>query len=113
MTVRRVAPMLGIPLLLMMSSCAAAEDASPGSGDLNWLWGLIGVFALFALGGIAYKIRNPTKPRNPTAPHAPEGRIIVQRGKSRLKNSGPYDDGPRVPDDPSHVPKFHHHWDGS
>ena len=81
--------------------------------ELDWLWGLMVVIALFALGGLAYKLRHPAKRRNPTAPHAPEGRIIVQRGKKRMKNSGPYDYGPRVPDDPSNVPKFYHHWDGS
>ncbi len=99
--------------LTALSSCALQEEVSTQRGsDLGWLWGLIGVVALFVLGGIVYKMRNPRRRPDPNAPHAPEGRIVVKRGGKKFKQSGPYDYGPRVPDDPSSVPKFYHHGPG-
>ncbi len=50
--------MLSVPLVLATSSCAVAGNGVGSGSDLGWLWGLIGVVALFVLGGVAYKIRN-------------------------------------------------------
>ena len=106
--------LLVIPLSAL-SSCAIRDQAgaTQQGSDLGWLWGLLVVIALFVLGTIAYKLRNPKKRSDPNAAHAPEGRIVVQRGRKKLNRSGPYDYGPRVPDDPSSVPKFYHHGPGA
>ena len=79
------------------------------TADLMWLWSLLGVIALFALGVLAYNLR--TRNRASAAPaggsHGPEKRPARKRQK--FKKAGPYDNGPQVPQDPSSVPKFHHH----
>lgn len=77
--------------------------------DYGWLVGLIIVIALFAMGAIVYRVRHPKGRPDPSAPHAPEGRTVVKRGAPKRKQSGPYDYGPKVPQDPSNAPKFHHH----
>ncbi len=85
---------------------ATASNAT----SLMWLWSLLGVIALFALGVLAYNLRTRSRASAPLAdgPHAPEGRIVRRRGGQKFKKSGPYDNGPQVPQDPSSVPKFHH-----
>lgn len=80
--------------------------------DYGWLVGLIIVIALFALGAIVYRMRHPRKRPDPNARHAPEGRTMVRRGAPKRKQSGPFDHGPQVPQDPSSVPKFNHHNNG-
>lgn len=105
--------LLVVPLITLSSCAIQDQSAATRQGtDLGWLWGLIGVIALFVLGGVVYRIRHPKRRPDPNAPHAPEGRIVVKRGGKKFKQPGPYDYGPRVPDDPSSVPKFYHHHSG-
>ncbi|MEO7588175.1 MAG: hypothetical protein ABIS84_09130 [Arachnia sp.] len=76
-----------------------------------WL-GLAGVVLLFVLGVLAYNVRTRKQPPNPQL-HAPEGRALRRRGGQKFKKSGPFDNGPQVPQDPSSVPKFYHFGPGS
>ena len=82
-TLTRASCVLLVVPLTALSSCAMQEQmgTAPQGNDLGWLWGLIGVIALFVLGGVVYKIRNP-KGR----PHskAPERRIVVKRRDTRF-----------------------------
>ncbi len=60
-SVRWAAVMLSTLLVLATSSCAVAGEVTAGGTDLDWLWGLFVVVALFVLGGVAYRIRNPRR----------------------------------------------------
>ncbi|RMB58722.1 hypothetical protein [Tessaracoccus antarcticus] len=75
-----------------------------------WL-GLAGVVLLFALGVVAYNIRT-RRTGSPRDLHAPEGRPVRRRGGQKFKKSGPFDNGPQVPQDPSSIPTFFHHGPG-
>lgn len=93
---------------------AGLVATASNSAGLMWLWSLLGVIALFALGVLAFNLR--TKNTAAAGPadgsHAPEGRILRRRGGQKFKKSGPHDYGPQVPQDPSSVPKFHHFGSG-
>lgn len=84
------------------------------TASLMWLWSLLGVVALFALGVLAYNLRTRNRATGPPADesHAAQGRIVRRRGGQKFKKSGPYDYGPKAPADPSSVPKFYHHHSG-
>ncbi len=66
------------------------------SAGLMWLWSLLGVIALFALGVLAFNLRTKNRSSAPPAedPRAQEGRTVRRGGGQKTKSHGPHDVDP-------------------